>query len=48
MPTSSCSGRESLRDPCWPLRAAAELGVESDDWPLQYQRARPHVAARTG
>ena len=41
-------GRESLRDPCWPLRAAAELGVESDDWPLQYQRARPHVAARTG
>jgi 2,4-dienoyl-CoA reductase-like NADH-dependent reductase (Old Yellow Enzyme family) len=41
-------GRESLRDPCWPLRAAAELGVESDDWPVQYQRARPHVAARTG
>ena len=41
-------GRESLRDPCWPLRAAAELGVESDDWPVQYQRARPHVAARAG
>ena len=41
-------GRESLRDASWPLRAAAELGVESEDWPLQYQRARPHVAARTG
>ena len=41
-------GRESLRDPSWPLRAAAELGVDSDDWPLQYRRARPHVAARTG
>ena len=41
-------GRESLRDASWPLRAAAELGVESDDWPMQYRRARPHVAARTG
>jgi 2,4-dienoyl-CoA reductase-like NADH-dependent reductase (Old Yellow Enzyme family) len=38
-------GRESLRDPSWPLRAAAELGVDSDDWPMQYRRARPHVAA---
>jgi 2,4-dienoyl-CoA reductase-like NADH-dependent reductase (Old Yellow Enzyme family) len=34
-------GRESLRDPSWPLRAAAELGVESDAWPSQYLRARP-------
>jgi 2,4-dienoyl-CoA reductase-like NADH-dependent reductase (Old Yellow Enzyme family) len=41
-------GRESLRDPCWPLRAAAELGVDSEDWPMQYRRARPHVAARAG
>jgi 2,4-dienoyl-CoA reductase-like NADH-dependent reductase (Old Yellow Enzyme family) len=38
-------GRESLRDPCWPLRAAAELGVESDAWPSQYLRARPHLSA---
>jgi 2,4-dienoyl-CoA reductase-like NADH-dependent reductase (Old Yellow Enzyme family) len=32
--------RELLRDPHWPLRAAAELG---DDvaWPKQYERARP-------
>jgi 2,4-dienoyl-CoA reductase-like NADH-dependent reductase (Old Yellow Enzyme family) len=32
-------GREELRDPYWPLHAAAEL---RDDvtWPLQYQRAR--------
>lgn len=32
--------RELLRDPYWPLRAAAELG---DDiaWPPQYERARP-------
>jgi 2,4-dienoyl-CoA reductase-like NADH-dependent reductase (Old Yellow Enzyme family) len=36
-------GRESLRDPSWPLRAAAELGVESEAWPPQYLRARPHL-----
>jgi 2,4-dienoyl-CoA reductase-like NADH-dependent reductase (Old Yellow Enzyme family) len=36
-------GRESLRDPSWPLRAAAELGVESETWPPQYLRARPHL-----
>ena len=36
-------GRESLRDPSWPLRAAAELGVESEAWPRQYLRARPHL-----
>ena len=41
-------GRESLRDPSWPLRAAAELGVDSEDWPMQYRRARPHVAAPAG
>jgi 2,4-dienoyl-CoA reductase-like NADH-dependent reductase (Old Yellow Enzyme family) len=38
-------GRESLRDPSWPLRAAAEFGVESDAWPAQYLRARPQTAA---
>ncbi|MCW2601161.1 MAG: NADH:flavin oxidoreductase, Old Yellow Enzyme f amily [Frankiales bacterium] len=32
--------RELLRDPHWPLRAAAELGAEIG-WPVQYQRARP-------
>jgi 2,4-dienoyl-CoA reductase-like NADH-dependent reductase (Old Yellow Enzyme family) len=31
--------RELLRDPYWPLHAAAELGV-SVDWPPQYHRAR--------
>jgi 2,4-dienoyl-CoA reductase-like NADH-dependent reductase (Old Yellow Enzyme family) len=36
-------GRESLRDPSWPLRAAAELGVESEAWPPQYLRARPRL-----
>jgi 2,4-dienoyl-CoA reductase (NADPH2) len=32
-------GRQLLREPQWPLRAARELGAEAD-WPLQYQRAR--------
>jgi 2,4-dienoyl-CoA reductase-like NADH-dependent reductase (Old Yellow Enzyme family) len=32
--------REQLRDPYWPLRAAAELG-EDITWPAQYDRARP-------
>jgi 2,4-dienoyl-CoA reductase-like NADH-dependent reductase (Old Yellow Enzyme family) len=32
--------RALLRDPYWPLRAAAELGV-SIAWPPQYLRARP-------
>ncbi len=31
-------GRELLRDPRWPLRAAQELGVETP-WPAQYARA---------
>ena len=33
-------GRELLRDPHFPLRAAAELGVHLDYWPPQYVRAR--------
>jgi 2,4-dienoyl-CoA reductase-like NADH-dependent reductase (Old Yellow Enzyme family) len=33
--------RELLRDPHWPLRAAAELGADVT-WPVQYERARPH------
>ncbi len=32
-------GRELLRDPRFPLRAAAALGVEGP-WPRQYLRAR--------
>lgn len=34
-------GREMLRDPHFALRAATELGVDIDDWPPQYVRARP-------
>ena len=34
-------GRELLREPHWPLRAAHELGAEIA-WPEQYLRARPH------
>lgn len=33
-------GREMLRDPHFPLRAAHELGVELDYWPPQYLRGR--------
>jgi 2,4-dienoyl-CoA reductase-like NADH-dependent reductase (Old Yellow Enzyme family) len=33
-------GRESMRDPHFPLRAAHELGIELDYWPQQYLRAR--------
>ncbi len=33
-------GRELLRDPHFPLRAAHELGVEVDYWPGQYLRAQ--------
>lgn len=33
-------GRELLRDPHFPLRAAGELGVDLDYWPPQYLRAR--------
>jgi len=31
-------GRQLLRDPCWPLRAAKRLGA-SAPWPKQYERA---------
>lgn len=33
-------GRELLRDPYWPLRAAGALGADVA-WPVQYERARP-------
>lgn len=33
-------GRELLRDPHFPLRAAHELGADIDYWPGQYLRAR--------
>ena len=36
--------REMLRDPYWPLHAAAELGV-STSWPAQYLRAAPQGTA---
>jgi 2,4-dienoyl-CoA reductase-like NADH-dependent reductase (Old Yellow Enzyme family) len=40
-------GRELLRDPYWPLHAAAALG-EAVSWPPQYLRAAPpHSPART-
>jgi 2,4-dienoyl-CoA reductase-like NADH-dependent reductase (Old Yellow Enzyme family) len=32
--------REMLRDPYWPLHAAAALG-ETASWPVQYLRAAP-------
>jgi hypothetical protein len=32
--------RELLRDPHWPLHAAAALGADVA-WPVQYERARP-------
>ena len=39
-------GRELLRDPRWPLRAARELGMETP-WPAQYARAAaPGVPVR--
>lgn len=39
--------RESLRDPYWPLHAAAALGEEAS-WPVQYLRAAPqHSAVRS-
>jgi len=33
--------RQMLRDPYWPLHAAAALG-EPASWPVQYLRASPH------
>jgi len=39
-------GREFLRDPYWPVHAAAALG-EPAEWPVQYLRAAPrHSTAR--
>jgi hypothetical protein len=32
-------GRQLLRDPSWPLRAAGELRAETG-WPVQYLRAK--------
>jgi 2,4-dienoyl-CoA reductase-like NADH-dependent reductase (Old Yellow Enzyme family) len=34
--------REMLRDPHWPLRAAAQLGFDME-WAPQYQRAKPSM-----
>jgi len=34
-------GRVLLRDPYWPLRAALELGAETELWPPQYWRGKP-------
>jgi 2,4-dienoyl-CoA reductase-like NADH-dependent reductase (Old Yellow Enzyme family) len=36
--------REMLRDPYWPLHAAAALGADVD-WPVQYGRAKPPATA---
>ncbi|MBX3095054.1 MAG: NADH:flavin oxidoreductase/NADH oxidase, partial [Cryobacterium sp.] len=40
--TAVMMGREFLRDPHFPLRAAEQLGVELDYWPPQYLRAKGH------
>ena len=37
--------REMLRDPYWPLHAAAQLG-KSISWPPQYLRAAPPGTAQ--
>jgi len=37
--------REFLRDPYWPVHAAARLG-KSAAWPVQYLRAAPHGSVR--
>lgn len=34
--------RELLRQPYWPLLAAAQLGADVPYWPKQYLRAKPH------
>lgn len=41
-------GRELLRSPYWALKAAAELGVTSVEWPYQYAKAavRPPKAKK--
>ncbi|WP_303675144.1 NADH:flavin oxidoreductase/NADH oxidase [Vampirovibrio chlorellavorus] len=35
-------GRESLRNPYWPLHAAHQLGV-AQAWPPQYERGKPRI-----
>lgn len=35
-------GRESLRDPYWPMHAAHQLGIEQS-WPKQYERGKPRM-----
>ncbi len=40
--------RALLRQPHWPLLAAAELGAEVDYWPRQYRRAQPRRAGAAG
>ncbi len=32
--------REALRDPHWPLRAAADLGYDMVPYPKQYERGK--------
>jgi 2,4-dienoyl-CoA reductase-like NADH-dependent reductase (Old Yellow Enzyme family) len=39
--------RELLRDPYWPIRAAAEL-KQPESWPVQYERAARGQVARRG
>jgi 2,4-dienoyl-CoA reductase-like NADH-dependent reductase (Old Yellow Enzyme family) len=39
-------GRELLRNPYWPLHAAAELGDHIDYWPDQYEPAAVRSSAR--
>ncbi|WP_255714901.1 NADH:flavin oxidoreductase/NADH oxidase [Blastococcus sp. MG754426] len=39
-------GRELLRQPHWPLLAAAELGAADVSWPPQYAGARPAPRSR--
>ena len=38
--------RELLRQPYWPLLAAAQLGQNGTPWPKQYERAKPSAASR--
>lgn len=41
--------REFLRDPSFPLHAAQQLDEpDAVPWPVQYERARPHLASRAG
>lgn len=42
--TAVMMGREFLRDPHFPLRAAEQLGVDIAYWPPQYLRAKGHYS----